>query len=172
MNEAELRAAVTRLLDTHSVLTLATVYEGRAHATSLMYVPDGYSLYWLSAPDSRHSRALEANPAASVTIARQYTDFREICGLQLYGSARRLTDKDALEHGLHCLGTRYPFLQHFRSGAVHLMRHFGGAALYCFEADEITLIDNGRGFAFKRTLRVRPPVTEPADPAAQPPQIP
>lgn len=152
LTDTEIRDAVARLLDTHSVLTMATLHAGRPHAVSLIYANDDLSLYWLSSPDSRHSLALQDSPAVSITIARQYTDFQEICGLQMRGDAWCVTDKKEIERGVTCLSVRYPFLKQFQSGAAHLMKQFDAASVYRFDANEITLIDNGRGFGFKQTL--------------------
>ncbi len=150
LKETELREAALAEMRGHSVLTLATTGETGPHAVSLMYAHDGFDIFWLSDPKTRHSRHLAANPSAAVTIAGQYEDFREIRGLQMNGEGRRLTSTDAEKAGFDLLEARYPFLKQFAAGK--LARSLGAAAVYRFRPASLTLIDNGRGFGFKQSL--------------------
>ncbi|MBI2319702.1 MAG: pyridoxamine 5'-phosphate oxidase family protein, partial [Betaproteobacteria bacterium] len=90
MSEAPLDKRIADFLAAHHVLSLATSAAGEAHAASLMYAVDGFALYWMSDPKSRHSLELEANPRVAATIAPDYTDFKSIRGLQIAGTAARL----------------------------------------------------------------------------------
>jgi len=85
--EESVSEAAMRILRTHTVLTLATVYRGEPHAVSLMYANEGFALYWVSDPRSRHSLALAESSRASVTVAGHFADFRDIEGLQCRGAA-------------------------------------------------------------------------------------
>jgi uncharacterized protein YhbP (UPF0306 family) len=154
MQEAELRDTVTTLLGAHTVMSLATLHAGRAHAANLMFAPDGFRLYWFSAANSRHSQALGDDPRVTATVAAQYADYSEIHGLQLIGTARALSDHAERDRGLTCLTGRFPFLAQFRGGAGVLAQRLQLAAVYCLEPEQITLIDNRRGFGFKRTLEL------------------
>ncbi|HSG94342.1 MAG TPA: hypothetical protein VLA28_02400, partial [Afifellaceae bacterium] len=117
---------------------------------SLMYAHDGFDIYWLSDPKTRHSEQLAASPSAAVTIAAHYDDFRQIRGLQMRGSGHCLSGADAEKAGFDLLAARYPFLSQFAAGK--LARHLGAAAVYRFRPASLTLIDNSRGFGFKQTL--------------------
>jgi len=152
LNKSELSDAILAQLRAHSVLTLATTGETGPHAVTLMYAHDGYDIYSLSDPKTRHSQQLASNPSAAVTVAKQYEDFRRIRGLQMHGRGCRLADKDEAAAGFDLLALRYPFLQQF--GAGKLAEHLGAAAIYRFKPAELTLIDNARGFGFKQTLEL------------------
>ena len=145
-----------RILRTHTVLTLATVYRGEPHAVSLMYANEGFALYWVSDPRSRHSLALAESSRASVTVAGHFADFRDIEGLQCRGAARTVGRKAASTRGFQVLADRYPFLQEFLSGPAKLVRRLDLAAVYRFDPEEVTLIDNAQGFGHKEAVPLPP----------------
>lgn len=151
MDEAELRAEILAFLDAHTVMTLATAGHG-GHACSLMYARDGFSLLWVSDPDSRHSRELEAEPRCAVTIAPDYEDFKEIRGLQIHGNARRINNPAARAKGMAKLAARYAFLKQFLTGPAELKRQMRKAAVYRLDPERITLIDNSKGFGHRDVL--------------------
>jgi len=147
----EIKAAL-ELLATHSVLTLATLHEGRPHAASLIYANDGFDLFWVSDPKTRHSSALAVDAGATVTVAGQFEDFTQIRGLQMVGRAVRVDDVERSEQALALLGERYAFFRKFRKGPRLLRSQLAAATVYHFETDAVTLIDNTRGFGYKRTF--------------------
>lgn len=149
----DLEAAILNELTSHTVLSLATQGDTAVHAVNLMYAHDGFDMFWLSDPKTRHSQHLERGAAAAATIAGQYDDFREIRGLQMVGLGNRLTG-DSEVAAFDLLTFRYPFLEKFAAGK--LARHLGAAAVYRFRPGSITLIDNSKGFGFKQTLELGP----------------
>lgn len=155
--EAALPERILAFLGAHTVMSLATQLRAAPHAVSLMYANDGFALYWVSDPGSRHSRALAESPAVSVTIAAQFADFQEIVGLQARGTACRLEDPTESDAGMALLAARYPFLRQFTSGPRRLVRSLQLASVYRFDPEEITLIDNARGFGHKDTYLPPPP---------------
>jgi len=146
--------AALRILQTHTVFTLAIAYQGEPHAVSLMYANEGFTLYWVSDPRSRHSLALAESPRASITVAGHFTDFHDIEGLQGRGRVSKLGDKATGSPGLQLLADRYPFLQQFLSGPATLVRRLDLAAVYRFDPDELTLIDNAQGFGHKEAIEL------------------
>jgi uncharacterized protein YhbP (UPF0306 family) len=146
--------AALRILKTHTVFTLATEYQGEPHAVSLMYVNEGFTLFWVSDPRSRHSLALAESSRAAVTVADHFTDFRDIEGLQSLGTAHRVADKAAGTRGFRLLADRYRFLSEFLTGPASLARRLELAAVYRFEPDEMTLIDNTQGFGHKDAVQL------------------
>ncbi len=152
LSDQELKAAVLQLLGQHTVLSLATVGDEGPHGVSLMYAYDAYTLYWLSDPKTRHSHDLGKGKAATITIAGQYEDFKQIQGLQLKGIGSCLESGEEEKKAFKLLGERYEFLKTFSLG--NLARHLGAAAVYAFRPSTITMIDNTRGFGFKQTLNL------------------
>jgi uncharacterized protein len=150
-----LAARIESFLAAHHVMTLATVGDCGAHAASLMYAQAGFVLYWTSDPATRHSIHLERDARVAVTIASDYADFRLIRGLQIAGRARRL-DGSAAEEARAALVARYAFLAELASGPPKLRAAFEKAAFYALVPEQITLIDNARGFGHKETLTLAP----------------
>lgn len=158
MTDAELKQAIVSLLETNTVCTLATRGPDAPHAASLMYAWHDFNLYWLSDPEVRHSRDLGRDARCAMTIAGQFGDFREICGLQMSGHGGLAAEFGAEEHGRELLTRRFPFLKVVASSK--LTRALTAAAIYRFRPRRITLIDNTRGFGFKETLQVPDPSSD------------
>lgn len=150
LSVAELKREILAELSAHSVLALAAQGDEGPHVVSLLYANAGLDIFWLSDPDTRHSRYLENSPLAAVTIAAQQEDFRKIRGLQMQGRAQRISDSAQAAAGMDLLAARYKFLKQF--GVGKLARHLGAASVYRFRPAQLTLIDNSRGFGFKQTL--------------------
>jgi len=86
---------VGELIEAETTLVLATTADdGSAMATPLFYYPDGeLNLYWLSSAESRHSRNLVARPRVAVAVFAPVTDWREIRGVQMEGTAGATADE-------------------------------------------------------------------------------
>jgi nitroimidazol reductase NimA-like FMN-containing flavoprotein (pyridoxamine 5'-phosphate oxidase superfamily) len=160
-NEADLdgagnaRSEALALLAALHVCTLATCGGGEPHAVSLLYAHSGFRLYWLSDPSSLHSRHIEAAAAgetAAVTIAGDHTDFRTIRGVQMSGSARRLTDPKDIDAATKLLSSRYRFLRQSHPRPAEIAAAVRKAAPYCFSPARITLIDNTEVLGTKITF--------------------
>ena len=151
----DLAPHIEQFLDAHHVMTLATVGDVGAHAASLMYARSGFTLFWTSDPQSRHSQHLERDARVTATVAPDYADFRVIRGLQITGRARRLDGREA-EEARAALVARYAFLAELASGPPKLRAAFETAAFYAVVPERITLIDNARGFGHKETLTLAP----------------
>lgn len=155
MSEIPLDRRVAEFLAAHHVVTLATSEGGTVHAASLMYALDGFSLIWMSDPKSRHSQELERNRRVAATIAPDYTDFAAIRGLQIVGTAARLTSAGEILHGTALMLGRYGFLRALASGPEALRKAFNRGGFYRLQPETITLIDNTIGFGHKETLEIQ-----------------
>ena len=49
-------------------MTIATAKGETPWAASVFYANDGFALYFLSDPDSRHSKEITRNPVVAVTV--------------------------------------------------------------------------------------------------------
>ncbi len=56
----------------HNVMTLATIGAQGLWAAAVFYVNDGFTLYFLSAPTSRHSLNIESQSTVAATIQEDY----------------------------------------------------------------------------------------------------
>jgi uncharacterized protein YhbP (UPF0306 family) len=135
---------VSAFLGQQTTLTLATANdEGEPWATPLFYlVDDALSLFWLSSPDSEHSRNLKANSSAAVTVYCHAEHWREIRGVQMRGTvtvvSNPLRRKSLIEQ--YCnrfsLGTLFQL-----PIALHI--------LYEFRPHSLRYLDNSGAFGRK-----------------------
>jgi uncharacterized protein len=150
----ELRRQIGSFLAAHQVMSLATFGASGPHATSLFYACDELALVWLSEPETRHSREIEADPRVAATVAPDYSDFSTIRGVQIAGTAHRVVVGDERMRHLVQLEARYPFLGQLASGPLKLRQANARTAVYWLQPARIVLIDNSKGFGHKETLAV------------------
>ena len=143
---------IARFLDDNHVMSLATVARSEPHAASLFYARDGFGLVWVSDPDSRHSRDLEADARVAATIAPDTADHARVRGAQIHGVARRVRDIDERARLLALLVQRYAFLAKPKDAPPKMAAAFDAAGVYRLQPARIVLIDNSRGFGHKDTL--------------------
>lgn len=156
INENQLEKRIAEFLGAHHVVTLATSGQGSVHAASVMYAIHGFDLYWMSDRETRHSKELERSPGVAATVSPDYTDFREIRGLQIKGTAVRLRSDSEVAHARAMMLQRYAFLRELAGGPEALRRAFEAGSFYRLRPDTITLIDNTLGFGNKEVLALRP----------------
>lgn len=145
---------IAEFLDTHHVMSLATCGPRGPHAVNLFYARDGFSLLWVSDRDSTHSTNIGASPQVSATIAPDYHDFNEICGVQIFGDAHRLDGAATPDNARRLLAARYPILQQISDKSI-LKRAYLRAEPYQLVPHRIVMIDNRLAFAHKETLDLR-----------------
>jgi uncharacterized protein YhbP (UPF0306 family) len=142
---------VATLLREETTLSLATTGEdGEASVAPLFYIAGkDLSLYWLSSEGSLHSQNLNRQPRAAATVYRNAASWREIRGVQMRGSASKVTEPERrrLLIAAYC--------ERFKLGRV-LQLAARQSALYVFEPEFFRFIDNARGFGHKFELSRRP----------------
>lgn len=153
MND-DLARRIAHFLDLYHVVSLATAGPDGPHAANVFYARDGLSLFWVSEAESRHSCDIEANPRIAATIAPDYTDFMQVRGVQMHGTARRIADAGARARMLALLEARYPFLAQLAEAPPLLREAYQRIQVYCLTPTDIVLIDNTQGFGHKETLVV------------------
>ena len=149
---AELAQEIAGFLAAHHVLSLATISSGAPHAVNLFYACDELALVWLSDPQARHSRDLEADDRVAATVAPDYSDFATIRGAQITGRARRIMAEDKRRQYLALLEARYSFLRQLAAGTLKLREAYAQSAIYRLEPLRMVFIDNTKGFGHKDTL--------------------
>jgi general stress protein 26 len=89
-SSAKLERVARRLMNASPLCALATVSPGgRAHINHMYFAWDErFAVFWISDPDSVHSRNLLRNPSAAVTVyASDQVWGRPDRGIQLFGTA-------------------------------------------------------------------------------------
>ena len=108
MNE-EIRNKIETLLDQHRVMTIATLRpDGWPQATTVGYVNEGLTLYFLCGLESQKAANLAQDDRVSLTIDHDTPQVMEITGLSMAARAQAVTDRAEAEKVLRMLPLKYP----------------------------------------------------------------
>jgi hypothetical protein len=137
-------ADLGELLDL-AAMTLATMNEaGEPHAAPVYFAAGAdLRLYFFSSPDSRHGQDLARSPQAASAIYPECFGWQEIRGVQMHGIVHKIEPGADWEHAWELYRAKFPF-------AAALGSEIARNALYAFTPHWIRLVDNRRGFGYKR----------------------
>jgi nitroimidazol reductase NimA-like FMN-containing flavoprotein (pyridoxamine 5'-phosphate oxidase superfamily) len=108
MDEA-LRKKILGILDDHRVMTVATNRpDGWPQATTVGYVNDSLTLYFLCSPQSQKAENLARDSRISLTIDQDASDPMTILGLSMAAQAQAVTDPTEIAKALTMLPRKYP----------------------------------------------------------------
>lgn len=108
MNE-EIRKKILTLLDQHRIMTIATLRpDGWPQATTVGYVNEGLTLYFLCGLDSQKAANLARDDRVSLTIDHDTPQVMEITGLSMAARAQAVVDRGEAEKILRMLPLKYP----------------------------------------------------------------
>jgi uncharacterized protein len=158
-SQADLRSLALQYLAEHHVVSLATNGPEGLWATSVFYAADGFTLYYLSEPHTRHARNVAATPTISATVNEDYDDWRKIKGIQMAAESFEVTDKRQLASGLEIYLKRFPFVRGFLSPGQLLqgMKVAGrllDTRLYVVRPSLLYYLDNERGFSNRQLVPI------------------
>ncbi|HLW61325.1 MAG TPA: pyridoxamine 5'-phosphate oxidase family protein [bacterium] len=148
----EVRRQVLTYVERHTTMTLATEGPDGPWAAALFYVSDGFDLYWLSDPQTRHSQNLERTPRAAVTIQEDYRDWRTIQGVQMEGRAAPVGPLAAAVRPMDLYVAKYPFLGDWRTPPPALAGALAAARVYRFTPSRVLFIDNAKGLGHRQEV--------------------
>jgi nitroimidazol reductase NimA-like FMN-containing flavoprotein (pyridoxamine 5'-phosphate oxidase superfamily) len=105
----EIRRKILTLLDQHRIMTVATLRpDGWPQATTVGYVNEGLTLYFLCGLDSQKAKNLERDDRVSLTIDHDTADLTAITGLSMAARAHAVNDRTEAEKVLSMLPLKYP----------------------------------------------------------------
>jgi nitroimidazol reductase NimA-like FMN-containing flavoprotein (pyridoxamine 5'-phosphate oxidase superfamily) len=104
-----IRAKILELLDQHRLMTVATNRpDGWPQATTVGYVNDGLTIFFLCSPQSQKAANLGRDNRVSLTIDHDTSDPMAITGLSIAAYAEPVTDVAEIAKAMTLLGQRYP----------------------------------------------------------------
>src|SRR3984893_14799888 len=104
-----LKSKILELLDQHRLMTMATNRpDGWPQATTVGYVNDGLTIYFLCSPPSQKAANLARGSRISLTIDHDVSDPMAITGLSMAAQAQPVTDPTGVAKAMGLLLTRYP----------------------------------------------------------------
>ena len=105
----KIRQKIVALLDQHRIMTVATLRpDGWPQATTVGYVNEGLSLYFLCGLDSQKAKILARDDRLSLTIDHDTADLMAITGLSMAARAQAVLDRAEAEKVLRMLPLKYP----------------------------------------------------------------
>jgi nitroimidazol reductase NimA-like FMN-containing flavoprotein (pyridoxamine 5'-phosphate oxidase superfamily) len=107
-----IRKKILALLDEHRIMTIATLRpDGWPQATTVGYVNDGLTLYFLCGLDSQKAANIAHDNRVSLTIDHDSDQIMEITGLSMAARATTVTDRAEAERVISMLPLKYPAQQ-------------------------------------------------------------
>lgn len=136
MNPIDIR--IRKFVAQNLTLTLATSTEGFPYCCSLFYAFDEIEglFYFMSSPDSRHTKEMVINPHVSGTILNGEQSVLRLQGIQFSGEAFLLNNDVEAD-------ARKVYLKKFPIARLN------PSELWCVRIDWIKMTDNTLGFGTK-----------------------
>jgi len=107
--DEEIKKKIQTLLDQHRIMTIATLRpDGWPQATTVGYVNEGLTLYFLCGLDSQKAANLARDDRVSLTIDHDTPQIVEITGLSMAAHAKAVTDRAEASKVLSMLPSKYP----------------------------------------------------------------
>lgn len=144
MDESQ-RRRIVALLDAHRIMTIATLRpDGWPQATTVGYVNEGTTLWFLCGLDSQKAGNLARDDRVSITVDHDTPDIMAITGLSMAARARRVTDRAEAEKVIRMLPQKYADAP--PTTARMKMPTPDEVALFRIEPTVISILDYTRGF--------------------------
>lgn len=155
MQEA-LQKKVASYLHDHNVATLATGGGGDVWAAAVFYVNVGVNLYFLSSPTSRHTLNIAKSPRVAATIQEDYSDWRQIKGIQLEGAACEVTgDEAALAYRMYV--KKFPVVSLVSKAPLAIASALAKSRWFKIVPQRLFFIDNALGLGHREELDLAQP---------------
>ena len=107
--DERVKKTILSLLDEHRIMTVATLRpDGWPQATTVGYVNEGLTLYFLCGLESQKAANLTKDDRVSLTIDHDTSDLMGITGLSMAARAHAVTDREEAEKVLRMLPLKYP----------------------------------------------------------------
>lgn len=146
---------VLAYLRDHRVVTLATHADGDLWAAAVFYVSDGFKLYFLSSPTSRHSVNLASSPRVAATVQEDYSDWLEIKGVQLQGLVSEISGAEE-QRARRLYGAKFPVVGKLAQAPAALVKALAKVRWYRLVPQRMFFIDNAAGFGRRAEIDLGP----------------
>ena len=157
MTQEDLAARVAQHLQSCHVATLATTGAQGVWAAAVFYAHDGWDLYFLSSPTSRHCTNLAESDRIAATIQADHADWSGIKGVQLEGRVRELAG-EAESRARHLYGEKFPVVGKLAQAPAAIVKALAKVRWYQIRPQRLFYIDNSLGFGHREELNLTLPV--------------
>jgi nitroimidazol reductase NimA-like FMN-containing flavoprotein (pyridoxamine 5'-phosphate oxidase superfamily) len=141
--DQEIGRKILALLDQNRIMTIATLRpDGWPQATTVGYVNDGLTLYFLCGLESQKAANIARDDRVSLTINQDADQLMEITGLSMAARAQLVTDPAEAEKVLRMLPLKYPAQRDLKME----MPKPGDVRIYRLRPAVISVLDYSKGF--------------------------
>ena len=141
-----MKQKILSLLEGHRIMTIATLRpDGWPQATTVGYVSEGLTLWFLCGLESQKARNLAQDNRVSITIDHDTPDIMSITGLSMAARAYRVSDRTEAEKVIGMLPLKYPDAP--ASTAQMKMPTPEEVVLFRVVPEVISVLDYTKGFA-------------------------
>jgi len=138
----ELRDKILAILARHNNMTIATLRpDGYPQATTVAYANDGLAIYFGCGAQSQKAQNIARDARVSAAIDIDHTNWNEIEGVSLGGTAARVTDPAELDRVAKLFRAKFP-----QMGAFGEEDDSFDMTLYRVTPNVISVLDYTKGF--------------------------
>jgi len=168
--DAKLRSKVDELLGQHRIMTIATLRpDGWPQATTVGYVSEGLTLWFLCGLQSQKSRSLALDNCVSITVDHDTPDIMAITGLSMAARAHPVRDRSEAQRVLGLLTSKYTESSAMRQPMPMSMPAPEDVAVFRVEPEVISVLDYTKGFGHTDLVTLPRSTAKQAKPDQRPP---
>jgi nitroimidazol reductase NimA-like FMN-containing flavoprotein (pyridoxamine 5'-phosphate oxidase superfamily) len=135
---------ILSLLNEHRIMTLATLRpDGWPQATTVGYVNDGLTLYFLCGLESQKATNIAKDDRVSLTIDHDTDQIMEITGLSMAARATAVTDPAEAQRVINMMPLKYPAQRTALPGPMPKPEE---VRIFRLTAVVISVLDYSKGF--------------------------
>jgi uncharacterized protein YhbP (UPF0306 family) len=142
---SDARQLALSYLQSHRVVSLATLGSAGPWASAVFYASDGFTLFFLSAPTSRHCRNLADDPRVAATVQEDYSDWQNIKGIQMEGLMTEIDGREE-QYARRIYGEKFPLVGQPAQAPVAIVKALAKVRWYQLVPSRVYFIDNSAGF--------------------------
>ncbi len=155
----ELRESIRAMLAEHHTLTLATLSDAGPWSATVFYASDeAFNLYFVSDRRTRHAHDMAGQPHVALAVNADPDNWNDVRGLQMEGVAAKVTGAErvkAMALYLAKFASVKALFEEPRSADEQtIAERLKNADFWRVTPRFIRLIDNRRGFGFRRELKL------------------
>jgi uncharacterized protein YhbP (UPF0306 family) len=144
------RQQALHYLQTHQVMTLATVGPDGVWATAVFYANVEFNLIFLSAGHTRHAQNFHHQEKIAAAIQEDYRDWPDIKGIQLEGNVQQLSGPAQIKAIAHYT-KKFPFLANANAQITKAMTKVNW---YQLTPSRLYFIDNSKGLGHRVEVEI------------------
>lgn len=143
-SDEKLNKSISSILDLNTLLSMATIKDKNESYINTVYYAynDKLNFYYLSPPDTQHSKNLEKNSSVAVSIfdSRQNPPTINKRGLQIFGDCKLAKGIDLID-GFKQYSIRYSSILKYIKKPGDLLKKIIHSKLYFFKPASIKIFD-------------------------------